>query len=386
MKNLHLHHIEDLLFLKADPYEPLKYIEALTRFVNGEKDPNTFVSVKWDGSPAFVCGEHPDDGRFFIGTKSAFSGKTCSTYNEISENYGDNPELNDILGILFSHLCDLDWKTVVQGDLLWTPQSKDKEYNYKDSYFSFQPNCIRYHFPMYQNATIGAVIHTTYNGVDTFDNLEASFGATIPYHTPNYPPICLFEPSLSVPKKSLFGNNMVMRFDWEGRIKDLINDSYIMAKIISQFETLKLFQEPKLLDNFCKFVNGTIKSGYINLQYMEFIRYLDSAYRKHASELKTQKGSDKVLAELKDYLQRIDAYELDVIFHYYNNLVLTKSYLNTMLNETYPFVYPNNCLKSLPDGEQCGHEGYVVSLGGNKAVKFVDRHIFSKANFDMVRK
>ena len=34
---------------------------------------DTRVTVKWDGSPAIICGINPENGRFFVGTKSVFN-------------------------------------------------------------------------------------------------------------------------------------------------------------------------------------------------------------------------------------------------------------------------------------------------------------------------
>ena len=34
---------------------------------------NTIVSVKWDGAFAVFCGINPENGKFFVGTKSIFN-------------------------------------------------------------------------------------------------------------------------------------------------------------------------------------------------------------------------------------------------------------------------------------------------------------------------
>ena len=31
------------------------------------------MSVKWDGAPAVFCGTNPENGKFFVGTKSVFN-------------------------------------------------------------------------------------------------------------------------------------------------------------------------------------------------------------------------------------------------------------------------------------------------------------------------
>ena len=31
------------------------------------------LSVKWDGAPAVFCGRNPENGKFFVGSKSVFN-------------------------------------------------------------------------------------------------------------------------------------------------------------------------------------------------------------------------------------------------------------------------------------------------------------------------
>ena len=60
MKVLHLEHPEDLI-LEGD----LKVFDALYGTAN--------ISLKIDGAPAIVYGTNPENGKFFVGTKSVFN-------------------------------------------------------------------------------------------------------------------------------------------------------------------------------------------------------------------------------------------------------------------------------------------------------------------------
>ena len=40
------------------------------------------MSVKWDGAPAVVCGVNPDNGKFFVGTKSVFAKNAKINYTK----------------------------------------------------------------------------------------------------------------------------------------------------------------------------------------------------------------------------------------------------------------------------------------------------------------
>ena len=65
MKNLHIEHPEDTI-LTGD-------LSVLDAFADGM---NNSYSVKIDGSPAIVWGTDPENGKFFVGTKSVFNKRT----------------------------------------------------------------------------------------------------------------------------------------------------------------------------------------------------------------------------------------------------------------------------------------------------------------------
>ena len=65
MKNLHIEHPEDTI-LTGD-------LSVLDAFTDGM---NNSYSVKIDGSPAIVWGTNPENGKFFVGTKSVFNKRT----------------------------------------------------------------------------------------------------------------------------------------------------------------------------------------------------------------------------------------------------------------------------------------------------------------------
>ncbi len=61
-KNLHLEHPEDMIL--SGHLEVLDWFSAISN-----------ISVKMDGAPAIVWGTNPENGQFFVGTKSVFNKK-----------------------------------------------------------------------------------------------------------------------------------------------------------------------------------------------------------------------------------------------------------------------------------------------------------------------
>ena len=86
MKRLHIEHPEDTI-LTGD----LSVLDAFTA--------DNHYSVKIDGSPAIVWGTNPENGKFFVGTKSVFNKKIQRinyTVADIERNHPDF-ELQSIL-------------------------------------------------------------------------------------------------------------------------------------------------------------------------------------------------------------------------------------------------------------------------------------------------
>ena len=123
-KNVHLEHLEDLVFNQgyAGAMAALDYVESLRQMLAEGTGTTTKLTVKWDGSPAIVCGTDPKDGRFFVGTKSVFAKaepKVCKSARDIERFYGDQQDLAAILASALQHLKKLNIGGVIQGDLLF---------------------------------------------------------------------------------------------------------------------------------------------------------------------------------------------------------------------------------------------------------------------------
>ena len=64
MPNKHLEHPEDMIMYGR---------RAALRTVNALLHNHLPLGVKWDGAPAIVFGTNPENGKFFVGTKSVFN-------------------------------------------------------------------------------------------------------------------------------------------------------------------------------------------------------------------------------------------------------------------------------------------------------------------------
>jgi len=190
--NKHLNHLEDTVISqgKAGATAAIQYLKGLYSLLKGSSEDAVKVSTKWDGAPAIVCGPSPENGKFFVGTKSVFNKtpKVNYTIQDIRNNH-DGPVAN-ILRECLQYLSGLGMKEILQGDLMFTNSSKKKT-PFKDptgkqeAMISFQPNTIVYMVPentpfgkKIARSKLGIIFHTTYKG-RSFDKLNAKFGANV---------------------------------------------------------------------------------------------------------------------------------------------------------------------------------------------------------------
>jgi len=153
MKNLHIQHPEDSI-LCGD----LSVLDAFADRMNNS------YSVKIDGSPAIVWGTNPDNGKFFVGTKSVFNRvrpKVNYTVQDIERNHQDFG-LQSILIRCLHCLPRIGFEgRVFQGDFIGFGGYRD-----------YKPNAISYTFDEVQNVGVVVAPHTEYKGA-TFKEMNA---------------------------------------------------------------------------------------------------------------------------------------------------------------------------------------------------------------------
>lgn len=138
------------------------------------------IATKYDGSPSIVFGHHPESGKFFVASKSAFNKnpKLNYTRGDIEKNHGHAPGLVEKLGQALKHLPKVTPKHgVYQGDVMQT-HGDVKEHG---DHVHTTPNTITYsaHKDSEQGkamkrAKISVAVHTKYEG-SSLENMKAKF-------------------------------------------------------------------------------------------------------------------------------------------------------------------------------------------------------------------
>ena len=184
-KNTHLEHLEDDILNNgmAGGQNAINFLSSLSDMLEGNTKRPMNVTVKWDGAPAIFAGTNPENGKFFVGSKSIFNKTPKINYTDadIRKNHGGG--LAEKLQVALKYFPALGISGIWQGDLLYTDNDLGRETIDDEKMLVFTPNTITYAIPDHsilaariKRSKIGVVWHTTYSG-KTMADLSAKFGA-----------------------------------------------------------------------------------------------------------------------------------------------------------------------------------------------------------------
>ena len=383
-KNLHLEHLEDELFNRGEAgvNEAIAFLKSLSDMLKGNAKSPVNVTVKWDGAPAVFAGTNPENGKFFVATKSLFNKTPKINYTnaDIDRNHGGG--LADKLKVALANLKGLGIKGVLQGDMLYTTGDLSSQTIDGESMLTFTPNTITYAVPSnsglaskINSSQMGIVFHTTYSG-NTIENLKASFGADVSglkktnkvwYQDADYRDV---------------SGRATMTAKQEREIQNYIKGTERIIK--GSKAALKKIVNSPLKDLIKIYLNQNVRAGIDKGTAGGLATFLGSRFDTKISSLKTDRARERVQQEKDDLMKELKRNErsLDGIFtaHYYlaqaKMLILKKlQALNTMPS----FIKTDSGYKVT------NPEGFVAIDRTGKAVKLVDRMEFSRANFNVAK-
>lgn len=391
--NLHLEHLEDNVLNRGvnGARESINFLRSLRDMLAGHAQSKVNVTTKWDGAPAVICGINPENGEFFVGTKSVFNkdGKLNYTDEDIDKNH-PNPGLNEKLKIALAFLPKLNITGILQGDLLFTKGDIKTQNIDGQSYITFTPNTITYAVPsdslMAQkmlSAQMGIVFHTSYSG-KTIADLRASFNIDIGRLSPTkdvwFRDASFVDASGSATFTEAETKQITNILSDAGRVFQTI--SPMVLNRIATNETFKTFIKT--------YNNSKVREGQAikNTQQhtASLIRWLDDKLNKGVLEAKKEDTKKKRIAEKNEIMRffRNNSAQLKNIFDLMNLIVDAKLLiirkLETIQSSVSTFIKTDSGFKAT------GAEGFVAvdKLTGG-ALKLVDRLEFSQSNFNAAK-
>jgi hypothetical protein len=391
-KRTHLEHIEDIVI--TDGYEGgkavLDYFRGLLLTLKGTSSEAMSVSVKWDGAPAVVCGTNPDNGRFFVGTKSVFAknAKVNYTKKDIASNHGTDDLGQKLLKCLV-HLKKLNIQGVVQGDLLFTDEDITRKNIGGKPHLTFTPNTITYAVPegsdlskQIDRAKVGIIFHTTYTG-ESLAEMDAQGGADVTG----------FRKSDDV-----FFDNATYK-DVSGSAKFTDEETKQFYNSIEKLEGLLnnvprnlsavLGQNQDFIPTFQLYINAMVKQGELPSDVNNFLQGFRKFYadrmQQQIAGLKAQKAlqlrQDK-MKQMPVFLNRAKK-PLQAMLMFYKAVQTMKGFVLKKMNQAMAIGSFSQTDSGLEVTEP---EGFVAVDKSGNAVKLVDRLGFSRRNLTAVSK
>ena len=386
MKNTHLEHLEDNILNGGSEggKEAVAFLRSLGKMLD-QGGADARVTVKWDGAPAIICGTNPDNGRFFVGTKSVFNKtdpKIVYSEEDVDRMYSPG-QLAQKLKDSYKYLSQLSIPNVVQGDLLFTDDKYEANIG-GDTCIAFQPNTIVYAVPKdtdigqkIEDAKLGIVFHTSYSG-RSLDTMTASFGNigvqgnTDVFVTSSDFKNASGEANMTAAEKTTYAN--------------LVNKTEGSLKQSSRFlDLMKGNNMNKFTLNimFKTFFNTYVRQGR-NLigarnTARDFAAYFSNALDKEIDSKKMKTTKDKYLDIKNKGLKFISDNQQAIYMTVasYMNLQAAKNFMIRKLQKVNTF----GTFLRTPDGYRVtAPEGFVAIRSG-QALKLVDRLEFSRANF-----
>ncbi len=336
---------------------------------------STALTMKYDGSPSLVFGHHPETGKFFVASKSAFNKnpKINYTNKDIEKNHGHAPGLVEKLKHALEHLPKVSPKKgVYQGDVMFSGEDK-KETKHG---VSFTPNTITYSAKgeegdRIRKAKFGVVVHQQYHGNDI-----ASMKADAS------PDVHNFKQHEDVWHKSAEHDSSKINYsekDQEQFRKHIDSAQKIHDKMGQQMYHVT---EPHRGEggHLETYINQTVRTGE-KPTAKGLQKHIQNKFVKAASKLKTPAAQSRKETEAKSHVQHIEGNA-----EHYNNLLNMHHHLQQAKNVLVKNLEKNTGgLEHHIDGKPTGPEGFVVNYGG-EPTKLVNRAEFARANLLKVRK
>lgn len=391
-KRTHLEHIEDIVLTNG--YEGgaavVGYYTDLYNMLKGSTANAVQVSVKWDGAPAVVCGINPDNGRFFVGTKSVFAKtpKINYTKQDIIRNHGTEDLGQKLLKCLV-HLKKLNIQGVVQGDMMFTDNDLEEKNINGVAHVTFKPNEIVYAVKQDSElgkqimaAKLGIIFHTTYNG-DSLADMNAEAGADVGSFTKT--PDVWFDNATykNVAGSATFTSQESQEFA-QG-----IQTLKTLLKSVPRNLSAMLTTNKDFVPMFQMYINSEIKQGRVPTDRNQFLKGFQDFYlarmKQQMAGLKAQKAialRQQKISDMPRFLATMKK-PLSAMLGFYKQAQAMKQLALQKMNQAMQvgtFSQTENGL------EVTDPEGFVAVGTDGGAVKLVDRLSFSRRNLTAINK
>ena len=389
-KNTHLEHLEDDIINNGAKGgdNAINFLKSVRNMLAGNTGGAVNMTVKWDGAPAIICGTNPENGKFFVGTKSVFNKTPKINYSiaDIRKNHGTTGAGAKLI-YCFNYLKRLPIKGILQGDLLFTDDKTNATID-GETMITFTPNTITYAVPadsgivrQINRAKMGIVFHTSYTGKD-MKSLSAGFGTVRGSGGSN-----IFLASAQYTDKSgsvKFNKRELSVFDAQIRMAEgslskagpMLNE---MSKTTSDQFSVG-FRLKTFFNHFIKTTQGNM--GKVRDMQKRFETYYENTLDNEIASKKTDRGKAPYIKAKKDGMAFIKRNRTALYFAIASHITLANC-KNTLLRKMNQIQSIGHFVRTSNGYRVTAPEGYVAVDRVAGAVKLVDRLEFSRTNFTL---
>lgn len=395
-KDRHLTHIEDAVLEGgvAGTRNAIQFLISLRdMFADdgktiSEARSGLILRTKFDGAPALYAGINPENGKFFVGSKSIFAKNAKLNYTPDDVRKNHTGGLAEKLLTALKYLPELGIKGIIHGDFMFSRSELKSETIDGKKYITFRPNTITYAVldgttlaNQIKSAQMGIVWHTSYHG-PSMDKLQTHFDVNIG--------------NLRSSKNVWYRSNKF--FDVTGAARLSSDENKRLSEILSQAGTLFRSIPAPLLNQIATnesyripimtYYNQKVRAGQhmTSSHVREVMRFVEDKYNKSIADAKMPATKTKRVQEKNIIMRwfRQNSSNLTKIFQLQNLLIDAKMILIRKFNQ----VNDIGTFVHTPEGgyRVTTPEGYVAAWSsGGDAVKLVDRMEFSRTNFLAVK-
>ena len=387
-KNTHLEHLEDDILNNglAGGQNALRFLGSLMTMLQSNTRSSMNVTVKWDGAPAVFAGTNPDNGRFFVGTKSIFNKTPKINYTNADIDANHSGGLAEKLKVALQNFPALGIPGIWQGDLLYTSDDLKGANIDGDRVIIFTPNTITYAVDVRSNiarkilaSKIGVVWHTTYSGKSMAD-LSAKFGANVNRLNSTKNVWSTDATFKDTSGKATFTQAEAKKFQ---NVLNMANGSLKKAapylRVINKNRNdLSVSTQLKIFLN--TYIRGGEQIRDTKDVLARFDKYYDKVLQKKVDGVRTAAAKKKWNTVKKHGLKELRANKTSL--YYVIATYITFQTAKTMVIRKLQQAEGIGTFLRTPNGYRVtAPEGFVAIDHVGKALKLVDRLEFSKANF-----
>ena len=388
-KNTHLEHLEDDIINRGSSggVNAINFLKSVRDMLAGNSGAKINTTVKWDGAPAIICGVNPENGKFFVGTKSIFNVTPKINYTTADIRRNHTGAVAQKLSVCLNHLSSLNIKQILQGDLLFTNDKKMAAIR-GEKMITFTPNTITYAVQADSSigkkiarAKMGIVFHTMYTGRD-MKSLSASFGNVSGSGNSR-----VFVASAAYKDDSgsiTFTKSELTKFDAQLRMAEgsLGRASKILDEMTKRAtDPLSVgFRLKAFFNHYIRNNKGSMAKVAV-LQDM-FRDYYENVLKTEIDQRKTEKAKQKYRDILANGLKFINQNKSGLYMAIASHVTLGNA-KNTLIQKMNQIQQIGHYIKTGTGYRVTAPEGYVAVDRVAGAVKIVDRLEFSRANFTL---